>query len=440
MLKRFKAAEEFFAPLALAGADHFDRTRLFGLDLVAARQRAVVAALVEGAASGRRCTVQFVNAHCVNVLRRDPAYRAALDGADLLLPDGSGLAIAARLAGEHLGDNLNGTDLFPELCREAAARGQSIFLLGGRPGVAAATAAAMVERFPELRIAGSRDGFWNKEDEPGLIEAVNRSGAGIVLVALGVPLQECWIAQVRDRLEAPVVMGVGGLFDYYSGTIPRAPLLLRRAGCEWLWRLAQEPRRLFGRYVLGNPVFLFHAARHAWIRRNGHRMVSLAAKYALDRVMAVIALMVLAPVLLGLMLAIRIDDGGPVLVRQTRIGSCGRSFGLWRYRLTPRFGRVVKRLSLDELPQLFNILAGDMSFVGPRPALPDEAVAYPPAARGRLAGKPGLVGTRPPGRRHLSREQQIELDVNYMRTRSTMTDVRLLVRMIPAVFLTRSAA
>lgn len=446
------------------------RSRLFGLDLVVSTRAHVAAELVAMAASGETATVQFINAHCVNIAARDRSYRRALGRADFLLPDGSGIAIAAKLAGVPMGENLNGTDLFPEICRHAAARGQSIYLLGGRPGIAGAAAQAMRTRFPGLKVAGSRSGFWRSEDEVTVIDEINASGAAIVLVGLGVPLQECWIDRVRGSLSARVVLGVGGLFDYYSGQIPRAPVALRKAGCEWVWRLAQEPRRMFARYILGNPVFLARALVHAPAARDIPQRVSLVVKHGSDRAMAAMALLVAAPLFLAVMLAIKLEDGGPVFFRQTRIGDRGRPFRMWKFRSmvvdaesrlaairhgserdgtcfkmkrdprVTRVGAVLRRLSLDELPQVLNIFAGEMSVVGPRPALPREVLSYGPAQRERLVGKPGLTCVwQVSGRADIPFERQVELDVGYLRNRSLFTDIGLILRTIPAVLMARGA-
>ena len=429
------------APQDAARLSGMRRVRLFGLDLIAARRADVARALVTHARRKETTTVQFINAHCINVLATDARYRAALTRADALLPDGSGLSLAARMAQVTLGENLNGTDLFPELCREAAMQGVSIFLLGGKPGIAAAAAEAMMARYPQL----------------------------IVLVGMGVPLQECWIDRVRDQLTVPVAMGVGGLFDYYSGAIPRAPQMVRTVGCEWAWRLAQEPRRLFARYVLGNPLFIARSLAHGWDRRGIAGCTSLAIKHAFDRVAAIAALVLLSMVFAVVALAIWCEDRGPVFFRQTRIGAHGKPFRMWKFRSmvvdaearlaaiaaksersgnfkmkrdprVTRVGAVLRRLSLDELPQLINIAAGEMSVVGPRPALPREVLGYGEAERARLAGRPGLTCTwQVSGRADIPFERQVELDVAYLANRSLATDLKLVLQTVPAVLTARGA-
>jgi len=231
--------------------------RLFGIDVVDTTLATAAASIVEAARHGLPLNVAFLNAHCINTLFRDPDYRRAVETCDRVYADGSGMRIAARLTGRKLIDNVNGTDLFPVLCDHAAKADTSLYLLGGRHGVAAEAGRRMMAGRPGLDIAGTSHGFFaSADDETRAIADINASGARIVLVGLGVPLQERWIARNRHRIAAPVVLAVGGLFDYYSGRIPRAPLALRRADLEWAWRLALEPRRLARRYILGNAEFL----------------------------------------------------------------------------------------------------------------------------------------------------------------------------------------
>jgi exopolysaccharide biosynthesis WecB/TagA/CpsF family protein len=217
--------------------------------------------LVESAQSGQRRCIFFVNAHCVNVAARDVAYANLLSGAPFVFADGVGMAMASRLGGRRLRHNVNGTDLFPKFCEAAAAAGVPLALLGASPGVAEMCANEMRRRFPGLRIVWVQHGYLTEAEEDAQIAALNASGAKVLLVAKGVPTQELWIARNAGRLDAPVLIGVGALFDFYSGTIRRAPGLLRALRIEWLYRLALEPRRMFSRYVLGNPAFLARALR-----------------------------------------------------------------------------------------------------------------------------------------------------------------------------------
>ncbi len=140
-----------------------------------------------------------------------------------------------------------------------------MFLLGGRPGTAEAARTRMDGFGLGASIAGSHHGFFEpgSAGEDAAIAAANASGAQIVLVGMGVPLQDEWIVRVGERLTAPVRIGVGGLFDYFAGNVSRAPHVFRVIGCEWVWRLALEPRRMAKRYLAGNAMFMARATAEA---------------------------------------------------------------------------------------------------------------------------------------------------------------------------------
>jgi N-acetylglucosaminyldiphosphoundecaprenol N-acetyl-beta-D-mannosaminyltransferase len=142
------------------------------------------------------------------------------------------------------------------LLARLAATGQGVFLLGGRPGVADDVAAWVRAHFPGARIAGTAHGYFPADAESALVDRINASGAGVLLVAFGAPRQETWIRRNAPRLRVNSALGVGGLFDFYAGRIPRAPQWLRELGLEWAYRLYQEPRRMWRRYLVGNVVFL----------------------------------------------------------------------------------------------------------------------------------------------------------------------------------------
>ena len=200
--------------------------------------------------------VSFVNPACVNIASGDRGYRRLLARAALVLPDGIGIKIAAVILGVPLKQNVNGTDLFPRLCEMLQARGASVFLLGGRPGIAEQVAAVIHENWPQLRIAGLRDGYFETAQEGEVAAQVTASKADVLLVARGVPMQDVFIDRHLHQLGVKVAIGVGGLFDFVSGRINRAPAWMRDSGLEWIYRLLQEPSRMWRRYLVGNFSFL----------------------------------------------------------------------------------------------------------------------------------------------------------------------------------------
>lgn len=199
----------------------------------------------------------FVNANSINLAQRDPDFKQVLQQADCLFADGSGMRMAARSQGIKLTDNINGTDVLPLLCRAANTQKKRVFLLGAKPGVAEKTAANLKKIQPGLQICGVHHGFFSESEVPAIIERINHSGTHILLVAQGSPLQESWVIKHASVLNCESVLAVGGLFDFYSGNIARAPLWMRETGLEWVWRLLQEPIAKCERYVLGVPEFMF---------------------------------------------------------------------------------------------------------------------------------------------------------------------------------------
>lgn len=208
--------------------------------------------------------VCFVNADCANIARTNSAYQQVLDAADLTLADGVGMRIAGNRLGQPIRENLCGTDLFPRLCQALAGTGKGVFLLGGRPGVAEGVCRWLTQYYPGIEISGVHHGYYPAAEEPEVIRQIAKSGASLLLVAFGAPRQDQWIQDHLTATGVKVAMGVGGLFDYYSGRIPRAPSWIRELGLEWLFRFWQEPKRLARRYFIGNGVFLVHVLRE-WL-------------------------------------------------------------------------------------------------------------------------------------------------------------------------------
>lgn len=200
--------------------------------------------------------VAFVNADCVNIAARDHGYLADLQAMDWVFADGIGVKLAGQLLQQPVRANVNGTDLFPRLCEEMAREGRRLFLLGAAPGVAQAAGNWALSTYPGLVLAGTHHGYYSADELPALLEGIRLAQADVLLVGMGAPRQERWIQAHAAATGATVVMGVGGLFDYYAGNIPRAPLWMRRSGLEWLFRLLQEPRRLARRYLIGNWIFM----------------------------------------------------------------------------------------------------------------------------------------------------------------------------------------
>ena len=199
----------------------------------------------------------FVNVHSINLSISDPTFFKQLSNANALFADGSGMRLAAKKAGFLLNGNNNGTDMLPHLCESCVESNQSLYFFGAKPRVAEQAASALCKQYPGLNIAGTKHGYNEDNNAEQIIESINNSGCDILLVAMGSPVQEQWLLEHRDKLQCKTALAVGGLFDFYSGNISRSPMWLREVGMEWVWRLIQEPRNKFNRYVVGNPIFLY---------------------------------------------------------------------------------------------------------------------------------------------------------------------------------------
>jgi N-acetylglucosaminyldiphosphoundecaprenol N-acetyl-beta-D-mannosaminyltransferase len=175
--------------------------------------------------------------------QRDPRFRAIVNGCALSLCDTVGLLAVARWRGAPLRDRVTGVELIERLCARAAECGLPVYFLGGANGVAADAAAILEVRFPGLPVAGARSGFFEEAQTPEIVAAIAASGARLLLVGMGSPRQEYWLAEHLRETACGVGIGVGGSFDVIGGRVARAPQLVRGLGLEWLYRLVTEPRR-----------------------------------------------------------------------------------------------------------------------------------------------------------------------------------------------------
>jgi N-acetylglucosaminyldiphosphoundecaprenol N-acetyl-beta-D-mannosaminyltransferase len=219
----------------------------------------VCASIIHHASNrGRSAYVLTPNAQHIVLLEKERRLQEIYDHADLVVPDGISLLIAARLYGRSLQQRIAGVDLFKVLCGLAADTGLHVFLLGGRPGSADLAAAVLRGDYPGLKCSTYCPPFGFEQSSVGLrrtADAIVAAQPDILFVAFGAPKQEYWIYEHGLRLSVPVCIGVGGSFEIVGGVIPRAPLWAQNIGCEWLYRLSREPRRMWRRYLIGNMEF-----------------------------------------------------------------------------------------------------------------------------------------------------------------------------------------
>ncbi|HVJ94786.1 MAG TPA: WecB/TagA/CpsF family glycosyltransferase [Labilithrix sp.] len=207
------------------------------------------------------------------IAERDPDFRCAYRKADLVVADGAPVIWLSRIASRagSLPERVAGSDLFWELARVSGEQGLRLFFLGGLPGAASKAAEVVEQRHPGARIAGTYcppgDSFETREEQAKIRRIVRQAAPDILLVAFGAPKQEKWIVANKDQLGVPVSIGVGGSFELAAGVRRRAPQWLQKAGLEWLYRFAREPKRLFSRYFLDDLPYLAGAAARAFLQR-----------------------------------------------------------------------------------------------------------------------------------------------------------------------------
>lgn len=230
-----------------------DRPRILGVPVDVVTMRQTVGLMADWIRKERPRHVVTVNPEFIMLARKNAEFRQALLDADLAVADGIGAVLAGRILGWPLPERIGGVDLVQRFAAVAPA-GTRLFLLGARPGVAKEAAAVLAARNPGLTIAGALAGSPGPEHEDDIVAKIVAARPHLLLVAFGAPTQELWIARNKERMRTPVCIGVGGAFDFISGRAPRAPLVLQRAGLEWLYRLARQPWRW--RRMLALPRFV----------------------------------------------------------------------------------------------------------------------------------------------------------------------------------------
>ena len=206
-----------------------------------------------------------LNAAKVVLISKDDRLRNIVAHCELVNADGQSVVWASRLLGRPLPERVAGIDLFNAIVERAAHTGHRLYFLGATDEVLTEMIGRLRDRYPTLVIAGQHNGYWSNDNE--VIAAVQRARPHFLFLAIPSPRKEYWLSQHLDSLAVPFVMGVGGTFDVVAGKVRRAPRWVQRIGCEWVYRVVQEPRRMWKRYLQGNSAFLVLTAREWWRSR-----------------------------------------------------------------------------------------------------------------------------------------------------------------------------
>lgn len=251
-----------------AVTDAIATSPILGVDVARVTTGQFIQYVTAAARERRRRRVCYVNAANFNLAARDGRFASVLRSADLVYADGQAVVWAERWLGTPLPERVNAGDFFERFCGTCAREGLKLFFLGSRPGVAERAAGNLVARHAGLQVAGTHHGHFEASESDAILGEINRVAPDVLVVGMGAPRQETWVADHIERLDVGVAWCVGALFEYFSGTRRRAPVWMRKAGLEWLFRLVLEPRRLWRRYLVGNWTFLWRVWRS---RRSGAR-------------------------------------------------------------------------------------------------------------------------------------------------------------------------
>jgi len=215
---------------------------------------------------GLKESYYFLNPHAINLSKKDDIFYSILSANKFNFPDGMGMKLAGLFEKYALEDNLCGTDLYPRLMDLSEEKSKSVFFLGGSEEVVEKMVENARKSWPKLKVAGFHHGYFDKETESEkVIEQINSTSPDILLVSFGMPIQEKWIDQNFKKTNAKAALATGGLFDFFSGSVQRAPMAWRQVGMEWAYRLIKEPKRMWKRYVIGNPLFLVHVLKERYL-------------------------------------------------------------------------------------------------------------------------------------------------------------------------------
>jgi N-acetylglucosaminyldiphosphoundecaprenol N-acetyl-beta-D-mannosaminyltransferase len=256
------------ATSATSVAAHIPTREILGVPVAMTDYRGAVDAMDAMVDSRERGYVCAVAVHSLTVALDDPEMSAALRRASLVLPDGMPVVWAANMLGAGLRERVYGPELMLRYSDRCAERGHRVWLYGGRDqGSLAQLALNLRRRHPGINIVGGYSPPFRpmtEEEETALVDQINVARPDVLWAGIGVPKQEKWMARMRERLEVPVMCAVGAAFDFHAGRVSQAPRWMQQRGLEWIYRLAQEPRRLLPRYVYSNPRFVLAFARQ-WL-------------------------------------------------------------------------------------------------------------------------------------------------------------------------------
>jgi N-acetylglucosaminyldiphosphoundecaprenol N-acetyl-beta-D-mannosaminyltransferase len=242
-------------------ADVIPTSQILGIPVARLTVAEFIERAIVAARQRRHWRICYINAANLNLAGDDSRYAAVLRAANVIYADGQAVVWASRYLGCPLPERVNAGDFFDRFCEACVRDNLTVYFLGSRPGVAQRAAQKLAERIAGLRIVGAHDGFFDLSQSDAIVAEINRLAPDVLVVGMGAPRQEFWVAEHFERLNVGVAWCVGALLEYVAGKTLRAPVWMRKVGLEWVFRLVLEPRRLWRRYLVGNWVFLWRVWR-----------------------------------------------------------------------------------------------------------------------------------------------------------------------------------
>ncbi|MDX1521444.1 MAG: WecB/TagA/CpsF family glycosyltransferase [Anaerolineae bacterium] len=243
----------------MTGIDKSSKVNILGIGIDPVTMPQAIGRISAWVETGVRTYISMCTVHTVMECQRDKAVRQAVNGAGMATPDGMPLVWLSGWKSNSAVSRVYGPDLMLELCRHSQAKGFRHYFYGGAEGIPDQLAQNLKRQFPDLQIAGSFSPPFRpltSSEDAEIIRMINATGPDIIWVGLGTPKQDLWMMTHRDRLTAPVLIGVGAAFDFHTGRVRQAPKWMQKRGLEWFYRLLQEPKRLWYRYLVYNPLFI----------------------------------------------------------------------------------------------------------------------------------------------------------------------------------------
>lgn len=238
------------------------RLKILGVPIDKVDMDSAISRVADCLRQKKKCVVCTPNSEIVMLAQKSGELRNFIETADLVVPDGIGLVLASRIVKNPLSERVTGIDLMDRILGYCSENGKSVFIMGSRPGVAEKAAANISQKFKDISFAGTHHGYFkgyhtgceNSPEEVEVIEKINAAKPDVLFIAMGAPKQELWISKHKDRLDATIIMGVGGSADVYAGEVQRAPMAYQKLGLEWLYRLIKEPWRY--KRMMALPAFV----------------------------------------------------------------------------------------------------------------------------------------------------------------------------------------